>query len=305
MSKPGTIYFVEGLPGSGKTTLSVWLQNLLHARLFTEGSPHYPNDFSGIAGIPAHLYTPLLHTCPELREYAFEYESIHYVCIPDFESQCPYETELIRLLRQWEFGDEFNLNIPLEHYMTCSLGLLHKWIEAIDVTGEPLILDSVLLQNPINELLYRNAPEEIIVQYCSLFADAFSGFSTHLIYLKRKSAAQAIAFAARVKGNNWCKRVADLIARTPYGLAHSLNGIDGMIRFFEHRSRIEDRFLSNHLRSGRTYPVDELQWDQVRERIITDFDLNRTVDGIRDGFIQSLTEVIEEYDQTLRGLKNR
>lgn len=227
------------------------------------------------------------------------------MCIPDFESQCPHETELIRLLRQWEFGDEFNLNIPLEHYITCSLGLVRKWIEAIDVTSEPLILDSVLLQNPINELLYRNALEEIIVQYCSLFADAFSGFSTHLIYLKRNSAAHAVEFAARVKGESWTDRVAKLIAQTPYGLAHSLEGIDGMIRFFEHRSRIEKKLLSSPLMNTHIYPVDELHWDQIRQRIVTDFDSNLTADGISESFVQCLAEVINEYDQTLRGLKNK
>lgn len=305
MSKPGTIYFIEGLPGSGKTTLSTWLQNHLQGRLVTEDNPNYPHDFSGIAGITASLYSTLLHTFLRLREYVFEYESIHYVRIPDLESQYPDETELIRLLRQWEFGNEFNSNMTLEHYITCSLGLLRKWIETLDVAGGSIILDSVLLQNPINELLYRNAPEEVIVQYCTLLAHAFSGFQTNCIYLERDSVAQAVEFAARAKGTSWTDRVAKLIARTPYGLAHSLKGIDGMIRFFEHRRGIEKRLLSNPLMNGKIYPVDELHWDQVRERMKTDFDLDLPVDGIGNDFVQSLTEVIDAYDQTLRGLKNR
>ncbi len=305
MSNSVTITFLEGLPGSGKTTLSMWLQPHLQAHLFTEGSPQYPYDFSGIAGITARLYSKLLHTFPVLSEFIFAYESIHYVRIPDLESQYPQETDLLHLLRQWEFGNEFNSNITLEHYITCSLGLLHKWIEIIGVTGESLILDSVLLQNPINELLYRNAPEEVIMQYCSLLTNAFSNFQTSCIYLERDSAAQAIEFAARVKGASWTDRVATLIAQTPYGLAHGLEGIDGMIQFFEHRSTIEKRLLSNPLMNAKIYAVDELHWDQVRERIIMDFDLNQTAVGIRDGFVQSLTEVIEEYDQTLRGLKNK
>ncbi|MDF2936417.1 MAG: hypothetical protein K0Q90_1790 [Paenibacillaceae bacterium] len=271
MNNSATITFVEGLPGSGKTTLSTWLQTHLQAHLVTEDSPHYPNDFSGIAGIPPCLYSTLVQTYPILKEYTFEYVSIHYVQIPHMESRYPHETDLIRLLRQWEFGNEFNSNITLEHYITCSLGLLFKWIEAIDVTGGPLILDSVLLQNPINELLFRNAPEETILHYCHLLANAFTGFQVNCIYLERDSAVQSIDFAARVKGVSWSSRVAKLIAQTPYGLANSLEGMDGMLRFFEHRRRIEKSLLSSRLMNHKVYLVNEQQWDQLREWIQRDF----------------------------------
>ncbi|MNC20066.1 hypothetical protein D3C75_680090 [compost metagenome] len=272
MSKTGTITFVEGLPGSGKTTLSTWLQTHLQARLVTESSPQFPNDFSGIAGITNRHYSTLIHTFPMLKEHVFEFESIRYVHIPHIESRYPDETDLIRLLRQWEFGNEFNTDITLEHYITCSLGLLFKWIGTLDVTGEPLILDSVLLQNPINELLFRNAPEETILHYCNLLANAFTGFQVNCIYLERDSAVQSIEFAARVKGVSWSSRVAKLIAQTPYGFAHNLEGIDGMIRFFEHRRRIEKRLLSSQLMKHKVYPVNEHQWDHVREWIRRDID---------------------------------
>lgn len=271
MSKKGTIYLVEGLPGSGKTTLSTWVQTQLQARLIIENCPQYPNDFSGVAGITTCLYSTLLHTFPMLREYTFEYASIHYVHIPNLESRYPHETDLIRLLRQWEFGNEFNSNITLGHYITCSLGLLYKWIGALDMTGEFLILDSVWLQNPINELLYRNAPEEVIVQYCSLLANAFSRFQTNCIYLERESVVQSVEFAARVKGASWSSRVAKLIAQTPYGLAHNLEGIAGMIWFFEQRRRIEKKLLSCGFIHSKSYLADEHRWDQVREWIRRDF----------------------------------
>jgi 3-hydroxymyristoyl/3-hydroxydecanoyl-(acyl carrier protein) dehydratase len=49
--------------------------------------------------------------------------------------------ELIRLLYEWEFGDGFNTNISLPHYMTCSLGLIHRWLDAIDSTSDHTIMD--------------------------------------------------------------------------------------------------------------------------------------------------------------------
>lgn len=271
MNKSGTVYLVEGLPGSGKTTLSAWLQNHLQASFITEDAPGYPNDFSGIAGITAFLYSSLRQKYPLLQEYTYEYESIQYVNIRNMETQYPLEKALIQLLRQWEFGNEFNPNITLPHYITCSLGLMFKWIGGLTPSHTPIIMDSVWLQNPINELLYRNATEETILQYCTLLANAFAKFNVSCIYLRRDTAAQSVDFASRVKGESWSGRAAGLIAQTPYGLANNLKGIQGMTHFFEHRCRIEKRLLSRSLMNHKSYLIDEHNWDHIREQIRKDF----------------------------------
>jgi hypothetical protein len=273
MSSKGTIYFVEGLPGNGKTTISTWLHTLLTASFFTEDAPCYPNDFSAIAGMTKDIYTDLSQRFPLLNEFLFECDSIKYVNIRHIESRFPSEMELIQFLYQWEFGDEFNTNISLKHYMVCSLGLIHRWLDTLDSTSENIIMDSVWLQNPINELVFRNADEASVQEYCVLFAETFKEFDMRCIYLKRSAAVQSVEFASNVKGVAWTNRVAELISKTPYGITHNLHGWDGMVQYFTVRKKIEEKVLLQGIMWNKEYLIENNNWDQIREQIRNDLSI--------------------------------
>lgn len=62
-----------------------------------------------------------------------------------------------------------------------------------------IIFDSVWLQNPIKELLSRNADNETIIKYCSSFAEMLKKFSLSCIYIKRDSVDATIKFAGQQK----------------------------------------------------------------------------------------------------------
>jgi hypothetical protein len=203
MNKKGTIYFVEGLPGSGKTTISNWLHDILNASYFTENTPNYPNDFSAIAGMTTNIYTDLSKRFPILN----------------------------------------------------------------------IIMDSVWLQNPINELVFRNADEESVLEYCALFVKVFKEFNMSCIYLKRNSIVQSVEFASNVKGVSWTNRVAELISKTPYGLTHNLHGLDGMVQYFTVRKQIEEKILLQGIMRKNVYLIENSNWDQIREQIRSDFSI--------------------------------
>jgi hypothetical protein len=221
-----------------------------------------------------NIYADLSKRFPVLSEFVFEYDSIKYVNIRQMESQYPDEVELSRLLYEWEFGNEFNTNVSLPHYMNCSSGLIKKWLNAIDNTRETVILDSVWLQNPINELLFRNADAESIFEYCVRLTEAFKEFDMRCIYLKRKNVVQSVDFAFHVKGDSWANRVVEHISKTPYGLANDLRGVECIVEFFQVRKEIEENVLSRGIMKSKEYLIENNDWHNIREQIKIDFSIS-------------------------------
>jgi hypothetical protein len=127
------------------------------------------------------------------------------------------------------------------------------------------------LQNPINELVFRNADEASILGYCALFAEAFKDYNLYCIYLKRNTALQSVEFASKVKGVSWTNHVAELISKTPYGLDNNLHGFDGMIQYFTTRKVIEEKVLSLGIMQHKEYLIERNNWAQIREQILIDF----------------------------------
>lgn len=171
------------------------------------------------------------------------------------------------ILSEWDIGDEFNPYMTLPHYIPCSLEFFNNRFAQLEQIYHSIIFDSVWLQNPINELLSRNADSETIIKYCFSLAEMLKEFSLSCIYLKRDSADETIKFASYAKGKEWTTRVTELFSKTPYGITHKLEGFNGLIEYFSERAKIEEEILSRGIIKCSQYTVDENNWDKVKELI--------------------------------------
>lgn len=208
------LIMVEGLPGTGKTTIAKWLSEYLNtqgvnATLLLEGNRDIPCDFYETAGIPNIDFKALFSKSPEILEtllsQALVTENYTYLRIDDFTDDVAVK------IKRWDMGDENNQMVTVSDYIPCALERLDYWVNQVISNSVVMVVDSGFLQNPINELLFRKATYDETVWFISEVFQRIKSLNPICVYLQRNSAEEAISFAKEVKGKAWAERVDNLL----------------------------------------------------------------------------------------------
>lgn len=219
------LILVEGLPGTGKTTLSEKLYKLfaesgIQAELLLETNEKSPSDFYNIAGIPKIDYP----------NFSSEISPVTVTNNYVFVNLGHCTDEIASQLQRYNVGNEFNKFISAKEYARCTLEWWKNWVN--NCTNESvMILDSAFMQNPINEMIFRKAANAEVEAYIQAISEILKPLNPICVYLRRENAATSIDFAKGVKGEHWAK------------------GIDGLADIgcsdlFERRFILENALLS-------------------------------------------------------------
>lgn len=254
--KQNRLIFVEGLPGTGKSTLSNWIFELLinqgkQVELLLEDDARLPSNFCNIAGIPQNIFLDLIIDESQIAA-AILARTDNFIFIN--LSKC---TESIaRQLKCWDIGDEYNKFISVQEYARCALEWWQNWVK--NYTNESIfIMDSAFMQNPINEMIFRGATNLEVEAYIYAIAELMKPLYPVCIYLRRGNATESISFAKAAKGNNWAEGVDRALLR--------LNCPD----LFERRYDLEFSFLSSMAHVA--CDVNGNDWTNAKKRILDYF----------------------------------
>ena len=250
------LILIEGLPGTGKTTISKWLSDFLIKQgesviLLNEGDERIPCDFYETAGMPRNEFELLCSSNPSEQKLLFEMaiRTKSYVFLRI--EKCP--SHIAEKIKRWDIGDGSNQAVTAADYIPCALERLQHWVNANAEGTETIIMESGYLQNPINELLFRHATSDEVRRFINAITEVIKPLNPVCIYLQRDTAEQAIEFAKSVKGTGWAERVDGLLKQS------------GCEDLFQRRFQLEFELLKNI--KNVTCHVHGNNWDDAKNVI--------------------------------------
>ena len=238
-------YFIEGIQGAGKSTLTGALaQKLPEYHVYREGD-YNPVELAWCAYLDGERYGKILekyaqiadeirsHTVTEQKEngkrYVVSYTQI-LTDIPGFHKD----------LEQYEI---YNGRTERNVFEDTVLSRYSAW------NGENSIFECSILQNIIeDQILFREMSDEEIIDFYRRLKTVIDEKPYKILYLEPDDIAGTIDVIRRErvdeKGNEiWFRLMTEYLENSPYGIRHGLRGFDGLVTHLKHRLALEKTIL--------------------------------------------------------------
>lgn len=241
---------IEGLPGSGKTTASQMVYDILvehgiAAELRLENDPDHPADFDGVAYLDEGEFEALNRAFPRMKElekmtspfaggYLVSYrkamESFHRILEPG-------------LLDALASRDVYALPPDLHRKL-----LTKRWkdfVQRHEKAGRVYIFECSFIQNPVTfTMVKNNAPEDVVASHVRSLLEIVSPLAPLLLYMRQRDIRTTFLKVMEERPRSWYEGFEAYYTGQGYGRAHRLSGTEGVLRVLEDRARLEINLLS-------------------------------------------------------------
>ena len=230
-------YFVEGLQGSGKTTLVRKIQKEHPGYSIIREGDYSPIELAWCAYVDEITYREILKKYAAIKdlieEKTFIEDDKRIICHTQIITDIP---GFHKDLEQYEI---YNGRIPYDDFQTLILSRYQRW------HGNHMVFECSLFQNIVEEMiLFRCASDGKIINLYRLIAEALSEKDYHIIYLETEDIKGNLDAIRKErtddKGNElWYPLMCSFFNQSPFAKKYSLHGEDDLIRHFQHRQELE------------------------------------------------------------------
>ena len=244
------LFWIEGLPGTGKTSVAEKLKThfenkgyIVHCLM--EENPQIPTDFCHIAALPKVVYEEMILTNNNIGKLAMCVDDFCFIHIDSAPKKMQEE------LYKYDIGDEFNSNFDAQKYIVQGLRRIKGSLENLNELEGIVIIDSGFLQNPLNEVFYRHGTDEQAKLYILGIVKLMVNYDCMCIYLDRGNADTSINFAKKVKGDLWYQRVIEI-----QNMTESRN-------HFSRRYKIEKEIVEKNIMNTSVCRINKNDWSEA------------------------------------------
>lgn len=241
------LILVEGIPGSGKTSLATFIRQLLDKAgvpnsLYVEGDPDHPADFESVAHFSRLDYQAFLSQHGAYRDMLEQNASIRgvdcflaYRKLKTGDGQTVLDTLISELAKH-----DVNETPSADTYRRLAASRWKDFADQVAAAQRVSIFECCFLQNPLTVLLGKhNVAPPVAASHLQTIAAMLRPLQPALIYLRQQDVRAALKHIAQERPQAWKDFLISYFTGQGWGKASGLSGFEGVIAFYEMRQQVE------------------------------------------------------------------
>ena len=231
------LILVEGLPGSGKTTTSKLVHQILfkkgfEPKLFVEGDLNHPADFESVACLSEIEYSEIKHQLPD--ESLVRKEGNDYLISYGKLKEIP--NELLEFLSKRDIYE-----LPFERNQELIVNNWRKFAESADGV---FVFECCFIQNPVTVgMIKYGVSDEKVSDYVEKLADKIRKLDPLLIYVSQDNLEFSFTKTVQERPKEWSQFFVDYYTSQGFGKAHGLEGLEGTLAVLKARKALEEKII--------------------------------------------------------------
>jgi hypothetical protein len=264
---------VEGIPGSGKTTMAKYVQRWLddHGipnRLYCEGDLAHPADFEAVAYFASADYAWFLARHPGQQEVLAQFSyCIGDDCFVHYGQLAKVHRVPERLVTELAERDVYEI-ADIHTHARLIRDRWRRFVEAASRNEDTYVFECCVLQNPFTiALLKHNLPQAEALRYVQTILQIIRPLNPLLIYLRQRDVRATLERAAQERPREWRDFVSAYTDHGAWAQETGIGGYEGFIAAQSLRQALELSLLRDAGISHLVVDTSDRDWDAAQVQV--------------------------------------